>query len=77
MKPKTNSSKETKVEYHCWDSCNKCAGVNDYNVTSMLDNHVMLECETQCRDCGFKDYWAHGYFESGQERESRCKKYSF
>ena len=64
------------VKYHCYDSCNKCSGNNDYDVTDSL-NGMIMECKTKCRDCGFTDYWAHGYFESSQGMESKCKTYSF
>ena len=70
--PKTNGP----VNYHCYDSCNKCGEVNDYNVTDSLDGR-MMECKTKCKACGFEDYWAHGWFESSQEIESKCKTYSF
>ena len=68
--------KQTPVKYHCHGSCNKCGGNNNYDVTDSIDGR-MLECKTECRECGFTDYWAHGFFESGQEMESRCKTYSF
>lgn len=64
------------VEYHCYDSCNKCGGLNSYDITDTVDGHIS-ECETSCVNCGFEDYWAHGFFESGESMESNCKKYSF
>lgn len=62
-------------KYHCKNSCNKCAGDNMVHIIDTDDGYIS-ECETTCRRCGYKDYWAHGYFESGAEIESRCKKYT-
>ena len=70
--PKTNEP----VKCHCYDSCNNCGEVNDHTVTDSLDGHIM-ECKTKCKECGFTDYWAHGFFESSQEQESKCATYSF
>ena len=64
------------VKYHCHDSCNACGENNDVTVTDTMDGR-MMECRTVCRDCGHTDYWAHGWFESGQEMESKCATYSF
>ena len=74
--PVTPNKTECPVKYHCHDSCNKCSGVNDCEVTGSI-NGRMSECKTKCKDCGFEDYWAHGYFESGQEMQSKCNTYSF
>lgn len=76
MKPLSQPRSNKPTEYHCYDSCNKCCGVNEFEVTDFVDGHIM-ECKTKCKDCGFEDYWAHGFFESGQEIESKCQKYSF
>lgn len=59
-------------EYHEHNSCNKCSKENEIKVTGALDGH-MMECETKCKTCGFE----HGFFESGQNMISNCKKYSF
>ena len=75
MKPLRNTSMGS-VKYHCYDSCNFCGGHNDYKVTDSLEGRIM-ECKTKCDECGFEDYWTHGFFESGQEIESKCKTYSF
>ena len=75
MKPRINSSNEP-TQYHCNDSCNACGGNNEVTVTDTLEGHLM-ECKTKCKDCGHDDYWAHGFFESSQEMESKCNKYSF
>jgi len=75
-KPKHPAKSKGPVKYHCYDSCNKCTGVNEYNVTDSLDGR-MLECKTKCKDCGHEDYWAYGFFESSEYFESKCKTYSF
>lgn len=75
-KPLYQVASDKPVEYHCNDSCNKCGDVNSITVTDTLGGRLM-ECKTKCLKCGFEDYWAHGFFESSQEIESKCKKYSF
>ena len=67
----------SKVEYHCVGSCNKCIGSNSVEITDTLDGHTMLEAKTVCSECGFEDYWAYGWFESGQDMISNCEKYSY
>jgi len=59
---------------HVPTSCNYCGGENEITVTDSLDGH-MHECRTQCKDCGKRDYWEHGYFESSQEIEGKCDTY--
>lgn len=76
MTPLTPPKSDKPVEYCCHDSCNKCGGVNNSTTTDSLDGR-MLECKTVCVNCGFRDYWAHGFFESSQEIISKCKTYSF
>lgn len=76
IKPSAPKNANQPTEYHCYDSCNACVGVNAYEVTDSIDYRIM-ECETECKECGHKDYWAHGWFESGQEMESKCRTYSF
>ena len=76
MKLKTPKKNTGPVKYHCYDSCNKCGDVNDVQVTDSMEGHLM-ECKTKCIKCGFEDYWAHGFFESSQDIESKCKTYSF
>lgn len=67
----------SKVEYHCMGSCNKCSGENEMTVTDTMDSHFITEAKTKCNECGFEDYWAHGWFESGKDMVSNCEKYSF
>ena len=70
------ASNEKSTQYHEPTSCNKCGGerCNDIKQTDHIDCR-MSECETTCRKCGHKDYWAYGWFESGQYIESKCKTY--
>jgi len=71
------SAKNEPIKYHNHGSCNSCGGSkNRAKVTDSLDGR-MLECKTECEDCGFTDYWAHGFFESSQYLGVNCKTYSF
>lgn len=65
-----------KTEYNNPSSCNKCRGENDI-YSEVYEQGLMYECMTKCLECGFEDYWSHGFYESGAEMESKCKKYSF
>lgn len=56
------------------DSCNKCAGENEVEVVDTTESHI-CEARTTCKQCGFKDYWAYGFFESSTEMESKCRRY--
>ena len=62
-------------EYHCKESCNKCTGENKIKIID-TDEGFISECETICKKCGHKDYWANGFFQSSSEMESRCKTYN-
>lgn len=62
-------------EYHVVRSCNKCKGTNSLSRES-FDNGYLCEAYTKCDSCGFEDFWAYGWFESGAEMESNCEKYS-
>lgn len=63
------------TEYHCMGSCNKCAGENKIDTVDTINCHI-CEAKTECKDCGHKDYWAYGFFESGQDMVSNCAKYT-
>jgi hypothetical protein len=41
------------------------------------DGQTLIETQTKCQQCGFEDYWAYGYFESGADGLNNCIKYSF
>ena len=60
--------------YHDPNSCNKCGGDNEVTPTDYI-NYDMSEAKTKCRDCGFEDHWSYGYFDSGSDGLSNCKKY--
>ena len=77
VKGSTSSiDKKSYPEYHCVESCNNCGGTNDTKVTDSLEGYP-LEYSTVCKDCGFKDHWAHGWFESSQNIKSKCNTYNF
>lgn len=64
------------VYYHEPTSCNKCGtGINKLTIRQ-TDGGYVSEAETVCEACGHCDYWAYGFFESGQEMVSNCKKYT-
>ena len=65
------------IKYHDPSSCNKCGeGMNKF-IDEIWDGSVMCEVRTQCRQCGHKDYWGYGYFESAAEIISKCRMYIF
>ncbi len=65
-------------KYQCPESCNKCGRYsNELLGIHPLHPYSSGEVKTKCKDCGFEDYWAHGYFESGSCMESKAKTYSF
>ena len=70
----TIRDREMDTEYHVLESRNRCSETNEVEVVDNTDGYTS-EAKTECLTCGFKDYWAYGFFESSQERESNCKKY--
>lgn len=62
---------EMSTQYHCPDSCNKCGGTN----ATRVDIHYVFEGPTVCQNCGHKDYWAYGWFESSEDGLNACRKY--
>ena len=58
---------ETK-RFHEKSSCNRC-GMKKNDIVKVIDSMevacTISECETKCASCGFEDYWAYGYFQSG------------
>ena len=78
MKESPKFPKETgePTQYHCMDSCNACGEKNEL-INPAYDERGVYETKTTCEECGHKDYWAYGFFESGSEMESKCQKYSF
>lgn len=62
--------------FHEKFSCNKCGKeTNDIIKVKNSINYDIAECETKCSNCGFKDYWAYGYFQSGAQGYDNCTKY--
>jgi len=64
------------TDYHNPDSCNKCKGYNEFT-NEVYINGFISEAKTKCSICGFEDYWAYGFFESGSEMKSNCETYNF
>ena len=62
--------------YHCVETCNKCNGNNEL-INPSYESQFLHETKTICKDCGYVDYWAYGYFESGANGLSKCDKYYF
>jgi hypothetical protein len=72
----TNKGGQAEQQYHCYDSCNKCGGVNEL-IKPIYEECGIIETTTKCKDCGFDDFWAYGFFESMQTIECKCQTYSF
>ena len=64
------------TDYHDPDSCNACGDKNDVEVVDEISG-LLFEAKTMCKSCGHVDYWTCGWFESGNEIESKCKTYNF
>jgi hypothetical protein len=60
-------TKSIVTEYDSYLSCNKCGGINKIKITDTI-GYTICECETKCENCGFEDYWVHGFFESRTEK---------
>lgn len=60
--------------YHDPATCNKCGSSTDMTIKDTIANFP-CEYETKCKVCGFEDYWAYGYFESGAEGYDKCGRY--
>lgn len=65
------------TKYHVPESCNRCGVLaNKLTCVSHCEGQIE-EAKTSCDLCGFEDYWAYGWFESGSYMESKCARYSF
>jgi len=62
---------ELDTKYQNPYTCNKCTGQNNIN-GDLREGEAM----TECTECGFKDFWAYGFFESSQEMESNASSYT-
>ena len=77
------SDYRNETKYDRLDSCNKCGGLNnECESNPFFSDHcggTKTICiggtKTICIDCGFEDYWAYGYYESGQDMVGMSKKY--
>ena len=67
-------NKSIVTGYDNCSSCNKCSGTNKVKIIDTI-GYTICECETKCEDCGFEDYWAHGFFESRIDGYNMSKKY--
>lgn len=54
-------------------SCNKCGGNNEL-LKAIIDDGIIYEVETKCKDCDFDDYWSHGFFHSRQDGLDAAKR---
>lgn len=64
------------VLYDSMRSCNRCgANKNKILIKDSIES-IICECETTCTVCGFEDYWAYGFFESGQDGYDKALKYT-
>lgn len=55
--------------------CNNCGMQSNKIEVKDSINSILCECQTECLDCGFSDYWAYGYFESIQDGYKKAKMY--
>ena len=56
-------SKASSTSYHI---CPKCHGLNDYSINGYEGDGHISEARTKCTECGHKNYWAFGHYESGE-----------
>jgi hypothetical protein len=61
-----NKMQTNTTNYHNIDACKKCGGQN-ITTPKAIDGGVISEAEIKCLDCGYRDYWAEGWFESSQD----------
>lgn len=52
---------DAKQSYQDKTSCNNCGG-NNTLLDAIIHDNVIYEVTTNCKDCGFDDYWSHGFF---------------
>lgn len=70
IKPK----KHKTGKYQTYQTCNKCGGDNKIDPVDSIESYI-CEAETECTECGFKDYWAYGFFESLQDGYNSASRY--
>lgn len=42
--------------------CKECQGENEILITA-TDGGYISECDTICKECKQKDYWAYGFYQ--------------
>lgn len=61
-------------EYDDKYECQKCGGTNKIGRGSTDGGYISV-CFTECSECGHKDFWAYGHFESENKVEIFKQKY--
>lgn len=61
------------LKYQNYNHCPQCRGRNEVEIKDTVNLYV-AECKTTCTQCGFSDYWAHGFFESVCEDENQTSE---
>jgi DNA-directed RNA polymerase subunit RPC12/RpoP len=56
------------TDYDEMMKCSKCGGKNKV-IPVAHDEGYVCETETECQECGYKDYWAYGFFEGGEDED--------
>ena len=67
---------DQKIQYDDPDYCNKCGEKSNDILGNCYDSSHLCEATTKCTICGFEDYWAYGFFESGSEIAGKARKYT-
>ena len=65
-----------EVLYQDKTYCNKCGLHSNTVKVVATDEGYTSEATTKCDECGHIDYWAYGFFESGEEIVSKAKTYT-
>lgn len=63
------------THYQNPNSCNKCGEMSNILTNTVYCDGDSGETETKCSMCGFIDYWAYGFFESGSEIKNKAQTY--
>ena len=64
------------VEYDSPSSCNSCGALANTIIIIDSVESIICECTTECKQCGFKDHWSYGFFESRMEGLNNAKRYA-
>ncbi len=52
-------------KYDDCTQCPVCGGINYLTIKDKIDL-IATEVETECTECGHCDFWATGFYESGE-----------